>query len=413
MFEIPTPRHPQWAGVLDAEWNDWRWQMRERIQNVADLRRIFPVDAATAAVVEKYGSVFRMGITPYFASLIEWENPWCPIKRQMVPLVEEPGDDGADLADPLNEDGDMPVRGLTHRYPDRVLWLATDECAVFCRYCTRRRLVGSKEENFLAGVDARIAYLEAHPEVRDVLISGGDILTLSDDQIEHLLRRLRSIPHIEIVRLGTRVPVVCPMRVTKELVAMIRKYHPVYVNIHVNHPREMTAEVAAACARMADAGIPLGNQSVLLRGVNDCPHVMKKLVHLLLAARVRPYYIYQCDLSVGLAQFRTSVAKGIEIIESLRGHTTGMAVPTFVVDAPGGGGKIPVGPNYVLSMTQDTIILRNFEGVIAPYHEPHGYASVCGHDAACSDPRYHAKTGPAHMFEDRTLYYEPQEEFLK
>lgn len=410
--ETTSERHPHWADVPDEDWFNWRWQLSNRLQNADDLRRVFPLDEQTERVVNEYGRTFRMGITPYFASLIQWDNPWCPVKQQMVPLVEAPGDD-ADMEDPLHEDADMPVRGLTHRYPDRVLWLATDECAVFCRYCTRRRLVGGHEENFLSNIDARIDYLRSHPEIRDVLVSGGDVLTMNDRHIETMFRRLREVPSIEIVRLGTRVPVVNPMRVTEELVAMMRKYHPVYVNIHVNHPTELTPEVRQACAMMADAGIPLGNQSVLLRGVNDCPHVMKKLCQKLLTFRVKPYYIYQCDLSVGLRQFRTSVSKGIEIIEALRGHTTGMAVPTFVVDAPGGGGKIPVGPQYVLSRSQDTMILRNFEGVITSYHEPHGYDSVCGHDEACKDPAYRAKVGPAKMYEDAALYFEPKESFLK
>ncbi|MCZ7583621.1 MAG: lysine 2,3-aminomutase [Deltaproteobacteria bacterium] len=404
---------PAYANVPDEQWDDWKWQLRNRIQTVEQLGRIFPVDAEAEEGIRRSMTKFRMGITPHFACLIDWENDWCPIKRQMVPLGLEADEEEEDLRDPLHEDVDSPVFGITHRYPDRVLLLTTDECAVFCRYCTRRRLVGAGEADLRRLIDQRIQYIAEHKEVRDIIISGGDVLTLSDRIVEHVLEGLRRIPHVEIVRLGTRVPVVCPQRVTDEFLAMVRKYHPVYINLHFNHAKEITPEVEEACARMADAGIPLGNQSVLLRGVNDCPHVMKELCQKLLKIRVRPYYIYQCDLSSGISHFRTSVAKGIEIVEALRGHTSGLAVPTFVVDAPGGGGKIPVGPNYVISQNRDTIILRNYEGMISPYHEPHTYESICGHDPACAQERYKSKVGPAHMFDEPTLYLEPKEEFLK
>jgi lysine 2,3-aminomutase len=278
------------------------------------------------------------------------------------------------MADSLAEDRHSPVPGLVHRYPDRVLMLVTTQCASYCRYCTRSRIVGDPSANFSrADFEQQIAYLERTPQVRDVLLSGGDPLTLAPKILEELLSRLRAIPHIEIIRIGSRVPVFMPMRVTPELTTMLEKYHPLWLNIHVNHPNEITQELADACDKLSRAGIPLGNQSVLLAGINDCPHILRDLVHALLRIRVRPYYLYQCDLVEGAGHFRTPVAKGIEIIEALRGHTTGFAVPTFVVDAPGGGGKIPLGPNYLLSMSDHRIVLRNYEGYIATYEEPVDY----------------------------------------
>ncbi|MDE5559480.1 MAG: lysine 2,3-aminomutase, partial [Bacteroidales bacterium] len=282
----------------------------------------------------------------------------------------------ADLLDPLHEDSDSPVPGLTHRYPDRVLFLITDQCSMYCRHCTRRRFAGQHDcESPAERIDKAIEYIAKTPQVRDVLLSGGDALLVSDQVLESIIKRLRAIPHVEIIRIGSRTPVVCPQRITPELVSMLSKYHPIWLNTHFNHSNEITEESAGACARLANAGVPLGNQTVLLRGVNDSVEVMKKLMCNLVKIRVRPYYIYQCDLSMGLEHFRTPVAKGIEIIEGLRGHISGYAVPTFVVDAPGGGGKIPVMPNYLISQGVGKVILRNYEGVITTYTEPINYGN--------------------------------------
>lgn len=286
-------------------------------------------------------------------------------------------------ADPLAEDEYSPCLGLTHRYPDRVLLLVTDQCAMYCRHCTRRRFAGQHDERVpMEQIERGIEYIRNHPEIRDVLVSGGDPLMLNDDTLERVFSQLREIEHVEIIRFGTRTPVVCPQRITSELCNMIKKYHPIWCNIQFNHPKEMTEEARKACGMLADAGIPLGNQSVLLAGVNDCVHVMKELVNTVVKARVRPYYVYNCDPSLGLSHFRTPVSKGIEIIEALRGHTTGFCVPTFVIDAPGGGGKIPVMPNYLISQTPRKVVLRNFEGVLTTYTEPDHYENIC-HCAIC------------------------------
>jgi lysine 2,3-aminomutase len=358
--------------VTEADWQDWRWQVRNRISSVDVLRQAIGLTETEAAGVSRVLATFRMAITPYYASLIARDDPCCPIRLQAVPTAHElradPGDAGAD---PLHEDVDSPVAGLTHRYPDRVLFLITDQCAMYCRHCTRRRVAGHVDAaRSRAELDACLDYIRRTPSVRDVLLSGGDALLVSDETLDYLMGQLRGIEHVEIIRLGTRAPVVLPQRITPELCQALSRHHPVWVNTHYNHPREITAESAAACARLADAGIPLGNQTVLLRGVNDCPVIMRQLVQGLLRIRVRPYYIYQCDLTRGIAHFRTPVATGLEIIELLRGHTTGLAVPTYVVDAPGGGGKIPVGPNYLISMGEGQVILRNYEGVISRYREP-------------------------------------------
>jgi lysine 2,3-aminomutase len=331
-----------------------------------------------------------MAITPYYLSLMDPNDPHDPIRKQAIPTSEELFFAPEDLADPLHEDSDSPTPGLTHRYPDRVLMLLTDQCSMYCRHCTRRRFAGQNDgAQPPERVQKCIEYVRNHPEVRDIVLSGGDPLTLSDNRLEAILKELRSIPHVEIIRIGSRTPVVMPQRITKELCDMLKKYHPIWLNTHFNHPDEITEESKAACAMLADAGVPLGNQSVLLAGVNDCVFVMRKLVHGLLSIRVRPYYIYQCDLSNGLSHFRTPVSKGIEIMEALRGHTSGLAVPTFVVDAPGGGGKTPVMPNYVISQTPSKVILRNFEGVITTYTEPEDYHESCN----CEVCR--AKTAPS------------------
>ncbi|OGS13404.1 MAG: lysine 2,3-aminomutase [Elusimicrobia bacterium RIFOXYA2_FULL_58_8] len=332
----------------------------------------------------------------------------CPVRMQAIPRGLELTNDASDLADPLHEDVDSPVPGLTHRYPDRVLLLVTNICSMNCRHCTRRRLVGFEDVHMSgANIDRAIEYIRKNKEIRDVLISGGDPLVLTDEMLEGIIKKVRAIPHVEIIRLGTRMPVVLPMRITDKLVNMLRKYHPIYVNTHYNHPKELTAEAAEACRKLADAGIPLGNQSVLLKGVNDCPQTMKRLVHELLMARVKPYYIYQCDLSVGISHFRTSVAKGIEIVENLRGHTSGMAVPTFVVDAPGGGGKTPVMPNYLISMSDKRVVLRNYEGVVTTYTEPEGYVSNHDNCWFCADDTYKPIDGVAKLLNGGKLTLEP------
>jgi len=371
-------RNKMFPGVSDEEWNDWKWQVKNRIETLDELKKYIQLTPQEEEGVKKSLTTLRMAITPYYLSLIDTDNPHCPIRKQSIPTGAELHQSVADLLDPLHEDEDSPVPGLTHRYPDRVLFLITDMCSMYCRHCTRRRFAGHTDgESTSERIEKSIEYIAKTPQVRDVLLSGGDALLVSDAHLEYIIERLRAIPHVEIIRIGTRTPVVCPQRITDDLVNMLKKYHPVWVNTHFNHSNEITPEAAEACAKMANAGIPLGNQSVLLRGINDCVSVMKKLVQNLVKIRVRPYYIYQCDLSMGLEHFRTPVSKGIEIVENLRGHTSGYAVPTFVVDAPGGGGKTPVMPTYVISQSPHKVVLRNFEGVITTYSEPENYSGEC------------------------------------
>jgi len=376
--EVTKRRMQYFPNVSDLSWNDWKWQVKHRIQTVSELKKYIPLTVEEEEAITKVLGKFRMSITPYYLCLMDPMNPDCPIRKQAIPTIYEMKNGQNDLLDPLHEDVDSPVPGLTHRYPDRVLFLITDMCSMYCRHCTRRRFAGHHDKELSKDtVDQGIEYIQNRQEIRDVLLSGGDALLVSDERLEYILKRLREIPHVEVIRIGTRVPVVMPQRITDELVSMIRRYHPIWINTHFNHSLEITEESKKALAKMADGGIPLGNQSVLLRGVNDCVHVMRELVHNLVYNRVRPYYIYQCDLSLGIEHFRTTVSKGIEIIEGLRGHTSGFAVPTFVVDAPGGGGKIPVMPNYVISQAPGRVVLRNFEGTITTYYEPEGYKDVC------------------------------------
>ena len=364
--------------ATDDQWNDWKWQVKNRVETLEDLKKYVKLTPAEEEGVKKTLSTLRMAITPYYLSLIDPNDPHDPVRRQCIPTEAETHQVAADLLDPLHEDEDSPTPGLTHRYPDRVLFLITDMCSMYCRHCTRRRFAGQTDNECGPDrIEKALEYIEKTESVRDVLLSGGDALMVSDKKLEYIISRLRQIPHVEIVRLGTRTPVVCPQRITPELCDMLKKYHPVWINTHFNHPNEVTEESRHACEMLANAGIPLGNQSVLLRGVNDCVHVMKNLVHELVKMRVRPYYIYQCDLSMGLEHFRTPVSKGIEIIEGLRGHTSGFCIPTFVVDAPGGGGKTPVMPQYVISQAPGRVVLRNFEGVITTYTEPTEYHSEC------------------------------------
>ncbi len=368
---FPNAGKGPWAHVSDAEWNDWRWQLRNRITTLEQLERLLALTNEERLGVQLAGHHLALAITPYFFNLIDRSDPDCPIRRQVVPRIEEMTAAPWELVDPCGEDEHMPVPGLVHRYPDRVLFLVTDRCAAYCRYCTRSRVVsGAGEQHLHTEFAAALDYLRQHTEVRDVLLSGGDPLLFSDERLEHLLSQLRAIPHVEFLRIGTRIPIFLPQRITPELVAMLRKYHPLWVSIHANHPREATHEVREACGRLADAGVPLGNQTVLLRGVNDDPSVMKLLVHKLLMMRVRPYYIYQCDLVKGTHHLRTSVRRGLEIMEALRGHTTGYAVPQFVIDAPGGGGKVPVAPEYVLAHDEERVLIRNYEGHVFEYPEP-------------------------------------------
>jgi lysine 2,3-aminomutase len=396
-------------GVAPEQWRDWRWQLKNSIRNIEMLEKVLPLAGEERENLKKCLEKFTMEITPYYAALMNCSDPNCPVRMQSVPRLAELHDDASDLSDPLHEDVDSPVHGLTHRYPDRVLLLVTNICSMNCRHCTRRRLVGHTDMDMPEGdVQKAIDYIKATPTIRDVLISGGDPFVLPDDKLESIIQRVRAIGHVEIIRLGTRMPVVLPQRVTDELVGMLKKYHPIYLNTHFNHPNEITEEAKAACHKLADAGIPLGNQSVLLRGINDDPVVMKKLVHKLLSIRVKPYYIYQCDLSLGISHFRTSVSKGIEIIENLRGHTTGMAVPTFVVDAPGGGGKIPVMPNYLISTGEGRAILRNYEGVITTYTWPSSQAAAAQATKEPGDAdQYKAKEGVAALLSGDRLCLEP------
>jgi len=359
-----------WASVSDHDWNDWLWQIRHRITSLESLETLLKLTPEEREGVLLAGHKLALAVTPYFFNLIDRDNPDCPIRRQVIPRVEETIAAPWEMIDPCGEDAHMPVPGLVHRYPDRVLFLVTDRCASYCRYCTRSRVVsGAGELHLRTEFDAAINYIRKHTEVRDVLLSGGDPLLFSDERLEHILSQLRTILHVEFLRIGTRIPVFLPQRITPELCAMLRKYHPLWMSIHTNHPKEATAEVREACGRLADAGIPLGNQTVLLRGVNDDVSVMKELMHKLLMMRVRPYYIYQCDLVKGAHHLRTSVRKGIEIIEALHGHTTGYAVPQYVIDAPGGGGKVPLGPEYVLAHDKQRVIIRNYEGKVFEYPE--------------------------------------------
>ena len=367
---------PLWKDVDEEQWNDWRWQIANRITTVDKLSQVINLTDEEQEVIEKSLNSLRMAITPHYASLMDPDDPTCPIRMRAVPTIYETELSTEDMVDPLHEDVDSPVHGLTHRYPDRVLFLVTDQCSMYCRHCTRRRMAGETDKPLPeTQIDEMIAYVRGNKGVRDVLLSGGDPLTLATDKLEYIVAKLHEIPHVEIVRYGSAVPVVLPMRITDELVNMMKKYQPVWLNTHFNHPKEMTAESRKALAKLADAGVVLGNQSVLLRGVNDCPFIMKELVQRLVHNRVRPYYLYQCDLSQGISHFRTSLGKGIQIIEYLWGHTTGFAVPRFILDVPGGAGKTPISPCYVLTRNERTTIFRNYEGVIAKYTEPQDISS--------------------------------------
>ena len=360
-----------WPPDVMNDWNDYKWQLRHRVDTLAELETRLDLTDEERAGVLLAGTKLAMSITPHFFNLIDRHNPACPIRRQVIPRIEEGWNSPEERADPCGEDSHMPVPGLVHRYPDRVLFLVTDRCASYCRYCTRSRVVsGVGEQHLETQWEEAFRYLENAPQVRDVLLSGGDPLLFSDDRLDVILTRLRAIPHIQFIRIGTRIPIFLPQRITPELCNMLHKHHPLFISIHSNHPRELTAEVHSALGRLADAGIQLGNQSVLLRGVNDSAAIQQALVHKLLMCRVRPYYLYQCDLINGSSHLRTGVAEGVAIIESLRGHTTGYAIPQLVIDGPGGGGKIPINPNYLIDTAPGGVTLRNFEGKIFEYPDP-------------------------------------------
>ena len=399
---------PLFKDVTDEQWNDWHWQVANRLDSVEKIKQVINLTPQEEEDIAKVLNGFRVGITPYYASLMDPDDPYCPVRMQAVPTIAETHRGEADMLDPLHEDEDSPAPGLTHRYPDRVLFLITDQCSMYCRHCTRRRLAGETDgARSMDDINACIEYIRKTPVVRDVLLSGGDCLCVEDDVLEYIISELRKIEHVEIVRLGSRTPVVMPQRITDDLCNMLKKYHPIWLNTHFNHPKEMTPVAAAACQKLADAGIPLGNQSVLCRGINDDVHVMRNLMHVLVKNRVRPYYIYQCDLSLGIEHFRTPVSKGIEIIEGLRGHTSGYAVPTFVVDAPGGGGKTPVMPQYVISQTPDKVILRNYEGVITTYTEPPALPKIqCSYENCKTVDGYHYE-GVAGLAQGERMSMEP------
>lgn len=371
-------------GASEAQWYDWEWQLKHSIRDIDSFERVTGIyfEKEEKAAIEITIKKFPLCITPYYISQLDINNfRNDPLFKQGFPNPLELMIDSSEMVDPLHEDLDSPVPGLTHRYPDRVLFLVSNTCALYCRHCTRKRKVGS--EHFIPSkslVNQGIKYIKKNPHIRDVLLSGGDPFLLSDQYLEWLLKQLRRIPHIEIIRLGTRIPVALPFRITEHLVNIMKKYHPIWINTHINHPRELTPETMESIRKLADGGFPLGNQSVLLAGINDCPHIIKKLGHALLQLRVRPYYLYQCDLSEGLSHFRTPVSKGIEILEHLIGHTSGFAVPTFSVDNPGGGGKIPLIPNYLVSWSPGKVVLRNYLGGLSTYKEPESYRSP-----QCSD----------------------------
>lgn len=354
-----------------SNWMDWKWQFRNRITTVEELAKVINIDEKEKKEISDCLHVFRMAITPYYASLMDPDDPNCPIRRQAVPTINETRILPHEMADPLNEEGSSPVRNIVHRYPDRVLFLVTRMCSMYCRHCTRRRMVGEEDEAISdAEIDEAVEYIDKTKQIRDVLISGGDPLTLGDERLEKIISKVRAIDHVEVIRIGTRVPVVMPMRITEDLLSMLKKYHPIWINTHFNHPKELTPEAIKACNAIVDAGIPLGNQSVLLRGINDNVETMRELLTKLVKARVRPYYIYQCDLSQGLGHFRTRVETGINIMQNLTGYISGFAVPKYVIDAPNGGGKIPINPEYIIKMDNKEVVMRNFSGDIYTYPQP-------------------------------------------
>ncbi|MCJ7658521.1 MAG: lysine 2,3-aminomutase [Anaerolineales bacterium] len=406
-YNFTSKRADYYADIPDEKWNNWRWQLSNRINTPEEFEKVIPLtDSEREALSAAH--LFRVDITPYYASLINPDDSNDPIRKQVVPTAGEMVPFTAMMEDSLAEDRHSPVPGLVHRYPDRVLMLVTTQCASYCRYCTRSRIVGDPTETFSREeFEMQLEYLKRTPQVRDVLLSGGDPLVLAPKVLEEILSRLREIPHIEILRIGSRVPVFLPMRITEELTNTLQQFHPMWMNIHVNHSNEISTELADACDRLTRAGIPLGNQSVLLAGVNDNVHIQRQLVHDLVRIRVRPYYLYQCDLVEGAGHFRTPVSKGVEIMEGLRGHTTGFAVPTYCIDAPGGGGKIPVMPNYMISMSDHKIVLRNFEGFITTYEEPVDYNPSKAAQTTLKRPEP-GQSGVLGLLEGDQMFIKPQ-----
>jgi lysine 2,3-aminomutase len=399
-------RRRLYPDVSDEQWNDWKWQQKNRVTSMEDVAQLFDFDDVTRARLADIFELYRTAITPYYLCLIDFDNPNDPLRVQSVPSVEELLNPGELTWDPLNEEGDSPVTGIVHRYPDRCLFLVTSYCPLYCRYCTRKRKwVDEDGTTGQRKVEKMIEYVADHPEIRDVIVSGGDPLSLSLTYLEKILAGLRAIPHVEIIRFGSRVPVFLPQRIDSELCSLLEKYHPIWINTHFNHPNEITPESAAACDRLLRAGIPVNNQAVLLRGVNDCPYVMRDLVQGLMKIRVRPYYLYLCDQVMGAEHFRTSIGEGIEIIEFLRGHTSGLAVPQFVLDAPGGGGKVPLMPNYVLGNYGDSIVYRNFEGVIGRYDDVPRQPHNC---ERCNDREHFHERGVAKLLNRTADRFEPQ-----
>ena len=408
----PTPlqtylsnRARLYPDVNDELWNDWKWQQKNRVTSLAELSALFTFDDVTTARLGDIFELYRTAITPYYLCLIDFDNPNDPLRLQAVPSVEELLNPGELTWDPLNEEGDSPVTGIVHRYPDRCLFLVTSYCPLYCRYCTRKRKwVDEDGTTGQRRIEMMIQYVADHPEIRDVIVSGGDPLSLSLTYLEKILAGLRAIPHVEIIRFGSRVPVFLPQRIDEDMCALLEKHHPIWINTHFNHPNEITPESARACDRLLRAGIPVNNQAVLLRGINDCPYTMRDLVHGLMKIRVRPYYLYLCDQVMGAEHFRTSVGEGIEIIEFLRGHTSGLAVPQFVMDAPGGGGKIPLMPNYLLGQYSDSVVYRNFEGVIGRYDDVPSASHQC---ERCSDREHIEERGVAKLLNRTADHFEP------
>lgn len=403
-----------WADVPEEQWEDWHWQIANRITSIDQLEQVIHLSEAEKEVVARSLNQLRMAITPYYASLMTYDDPRCPIRMRAVPTIAEANVVPEDLLDPLHEDIDSPTPGITHRYPDRALFLITDQCSMYCRHCTRRRYAGELDQpRRQSEIDDAIAYIRETKGIRDVLLSGGDAFTLSTSRLEEIVARLYEIPHVEIIRYGTAIPAVLPQRINDSLVNMLKKYQPVWINTHFNHPKEITPRSREALAKLADAGFVLGNQSVLMRGLNDCPYIIKELCQRLVENRVRPYRLYQCDLSSGISHFRTSISTGIHIIEHLSGHTTGFAVPEFVVDLPGGGGKMPVNPRYMISQSDRVVIFRNYEGVIAKYVEPEDTSFLgCPETCTICEERENRgldqpKVGLEKLFAGETLSLEP------
>lgn len=409
-----TERPAPWAEIPEEVWEDWHWQIANRITTLGQLEQVIHLSDDEKEVVSRSLNQMRMAITPYYASLMAYDDPRCPIRMRAVPTMAESKTAAEDLLDPLHEDVDSPTPGITHRYPDRALFLITDQCSMYCRHCTRRRYAGELDQpRRQSEIDDAVAYIRETKGIRDVLLSGGDPFTLSTHRLEEIIARLYEIPHVEMIRYGTATPAVLPQRINDSLVNMLKKYQPVWINTHFNHPKEITPRVRQALAKLADAGFALGNQSVLMRGLNDCPYIFKELCQRLVENRVRPYRLYQCDLSSGISHFRTSISTGIQIIEHLSGHTTGFAVPEFVVDLPGGGGKMPVNPRYMISQGDRVTIFRNYEGVIAKYIEPEdtGFLGCPENCTICDDREQRGldqpKVGLEKLFAGESLSLEP------